>query len=116
MTDSNLVREELMSLMGITQEEAEEYDGLIEYTVNCINPFIKNEDNENDIRIVYLCAVKVYYKIVLLQSDSVSSFSAGEVSFTLDTSAAEGARALLDDAESACVELIDYGGFVFKAV
>lgn len=116
MTDSNLVKNELVTIMGITQEDASAYDSLIDYTVSTVSQIIKDEKDENDIRIVYLCAVKAYYFLTLIQSDGISSFSAGEVSFSLDASAHSRAKALLNEAVLACSELISRNEFAFKAV
>lgn len=115
MTDCGLVRDELKALLSLTDDEADGYDALINYAVSCIGALIKNSEDENDIRIVHLCAVKAYYQLSLVQDDGISSFSAGEVSYSRDTSAHGRAKALLDDAVSACADLIS-GGFAFKAV
>jgi hypothetical protein len=84
--------------------------------VNCVKPLIKADVDENDVRLVHLCAIKAYYQIVLMQLDSVSSFSAGEVSYSMDTSSSTKAKMLLDEALSSCKDLIDTSAFAFKAV
>ena len=42
MTDSNLVKNELVTIMGITQEDASAYDSLIDYTVSTVSQIIKD--------------------------------------------------------------------------
>lgn len=115
MTDCTLVREELNNILQMTDKEIESCDSLIEYSVSCINPLIRTED-ENDIRIVHLCAVKAYYQILLMQNEGVSSFSAGEVSFSADNSALAAAQKLLEEAMSSCSSLMTDSSFAFKAV
>ena len=116
MTDNSLIRRELMALLSMTEDEVDNYESLIEYSVNCVMPIIKEGVDENDARIVHLCAVRVYYQLALTQSDFISSFSAGEVSYSTDASLPSRARALLDDALRSCSDLINDGDFAFRVV
>lgn len=118
MTDYSLVKAEIANISCFDDEQIERYKNFILSAMSCIESLLKDKETENDIRIVHLCAVKAYYQIVLMEqnNDGVASFSAGDVSYSLDTSSAERAKALLDIAMSECTQLIHGGGFVFKAV
>ncbi len=116
MTDNGLVIRELMALLSVTEDEANNYKSLVEYAVNCVMPIIKDGVDENDARIVHLCAVRVYYQLALTQNDFVSSFSAGEVSYSTDTSLPSRAEALLNDAVRSCSDLINGSDFAFRVV
>ena len=116
MTDCSLVSNELKTLLAISSDDVEQYDSLVEYAVESVRPLIKNDVDENDVRIIHLCAVKAYYQIALTQCDGMSSFSAGEVSFSMDTSYPDRAKALLDEAYKGCGNLIGSNDFAFEVV
>ena len=116
MTDSSLVKKELKALLSLSDDELDNYESLIEYAVHCVVPIIKDGVDENDARIIHLCAVRVYYHLVLMQNDFISSFSAGEVSYSTDTSLPSRAKALLDDATRSCSDLINGSDFAFRVV
>lgn len=116
MTDCALVKDELKVFLDMTDEETDNYDSLILYAVNWVNSLIKREETENDMLIVHLCAAKVYYQLSLMQNDGVHSFSAGEVSFSVDNDSLTSAEKLLEDAMSSCGDLIMNSSFAFKAV
>lgn len=118
MTDLELIRKDFAMLSGITEDEAAAYDALIKKEAEYISAVLCSGEDENDSRIVYLCAAKALYESALInQSECVSSFSAGDVSYSVDpTSIAERAKALYDSAMSECAALIKSGTFAFKAV
>lgn len=116
MTDCSLVSNELKTLLGISSDDVEQYDSLVLYAINSVKPLIKDDIDENDIRIIHLCAVKAYYQIALTQCDGMNSFSAGEVSFSMDTSFSARAKYLLDDAYKTCSDLIRSDDFAFEVV
>lgn len=116
MTDCALVKDELKVLLSLTDEEISNYDSLILCAVNWVNSLIKQEQSENDVLIVHLCAAKAYYQISLMQNDGVSSFSAGEVSFSMGNNSLTSAERLLEDALTSCGDLIVNSSFAFKAV
>lgn len=68
--------------------------------------------------IIRFCAVKAYYQIVLAdnEDDGITSFKAGDVSYTKDSSSAERAEKMLKLAMRDCGELIKNSSFSFKAV
>ncbi len=118
MTDYSLVKEEIINISSFDEEKIDKYENFIMSAVSCIESLLKDKETENDIRIVHLCAVKAYYQIVLMEqnNDGIASFSAGDVSYSVDTSSADRAKALIDIALSECSELISNSSFVFKAV
>lgn len=116
MTDCSLVSNELMLLMNIDGDELEKYEHLIDYAIAGVKPLINNGVDENDVRIIHLCAVRAYYQIAITQCDGVNSFKAGEVSFSMDTSYPARAKALLDEAYRSCSDLIRNDGFAFEVV
>lgn len=118
MTDCSLVKAELACIMNCGEDEIEQYMLYIHNSVGYVSSVIRNTDDENDARILHLCAVRAFYSILLTQStnDGISSFKAGDVSYTMDMSALKGAKALLDMAVQSCSDLIKTEGFAFEAV
>lgn len=118
MTDCSLVKKELTFLMRCEEEETDEYMSYINNSVKYVSTVIKNPDYENDARIIYLCAVKAFYCIVLTRGadDGITSFKAGDVSYTKDMSVLSSAKALLNMAERDCSDLMKTEGFTFEAV
>lgn len=119
MTDLTQVNNELSSLMGLSEEELEKSATVIDTTVQYINSLLKDTSIENSGAIVHLCACKAYYQILLLnQSDDVTSFKAGDVSYTRASSALDNARRLYELASQQCTSLLNTPAtdFVFKAV
>lgn len=117
MTDSNLVISELMLIMDCSREDAERYGTYIEAASGSVCSLLKSDADENDARIVHLCAAKTYYTILLTDDNgSLSSFKAGDVSYTIEKNSLENARVLLENAYADCTDLIASGGFAFKAV
>ena len=116
MTDCFLVRQELKSLLKLTDEEIGNYESLILCAVSWVESLLKQEQSENDALIVHLCAAKAYYQISLVQNEGINSFSAGEVSFSVDNNTSTAAEKLLEDALRNCSELLIDSSFAFKAV
>lgn len=118
MTDLSLVKNELYKVLNCDEAQILEYEGYINNAVICVNSLLKNSENENDIRIVNLCAMKAYYQIALTNcdDDGITSFKAGDISYTKDMSSVTKARELLNLAISDCGDLISRRGFAFKAV
>lgn len=119
MTDYSSVKNELMLVLNCDEEQADEYGVIINNAIACVQDILKDSEYENDTRIVHLCAVKAYYRISLLRdadSQGVKSFKAGDVSYTADTSSAEVAKRLLEDALADCSRLIKRENFTFRVV
>ncbi len=118
MTDYSLVKAELMRALQCDAAQLEEYEPYINNAVACVAPILKNPDDENDMRIVRLCAMKAYVQIALTDNSDcgVTSFKAGDVSYTMDTFSAERAESLLASAMRDCRDLLKNSKFSFKAV
>lgn len=115
MTDYDRIYNELRLLFDLTDEDIEKYGGLIKNICSGILSALKKEpDEEEQSRIDYLCAVKSFYNISLIQNDGIKAFSAGDVSYTVENGSKH-IKQLLDDAYDRCSDLIS-GSFVFKAV
>lgn len=117
MTDYELVKAQVMEIAGIDETQAETYKSYIETAIAAVGQSVTDPANENDARVVNLCAAKACYMAALADnSDSVTSFKAGDVSYTVDETALAKRKAFLDSAESDCVSLLNSSGFSFKAV
>lgn len=108
MINSGYVKARVKSIFSLNNDEIKECDTYIEYAVKCVSPMIKDNVDENDIRIVHLCALKAYYYYSLMRDDSISSFSAGEVSYTLNTDISSKLEALIEDAAVSCKDLLKH--------
>lgn len=118
MTEYSLVAKQLQEITNWNEEQLEKQKGCIENAISCIAPMIKNSEDENDSRIVYLCAVKAYYRIVLadVDNDGIVSFKSGDVSYERDTSSLERVKELYKSAFEDCHSLLNCDGFVFRTV
>lgn len=118
MTDYSLVKEQLKSLLQCDDSQVEEYETYISNAVSCIEPLLKNPEDENDGRVVFLCATKAYYQINMTNSsnDGVTSFKAGDVSFERDISALPNAKELYKTALNDCAAVLNTDVFVFRTV
>ncbi|MDE5985390.1 MAG: hypothetical protein K2H13_09070 [Eubacterium sp.] len=117
MTDYSLVENELVHILHCDAEKLGEYESYINNAVACISSHLKDIKNENDSRVVRLCAAKAYYQIVLSNNeDDITSFKAGDVSYTRSLSSVTRAMAILDAAKSDCSALIKSSSFSFVAV
>ena len=117
MTDYSLVKNELMKALNYDDEQINKYESYINNAIACVASQLKNPEDENDARIVNLCAMRAYYQIILISdNDDITSFKAGDVSYTKDTSSVSRAKALFDMALDSCNDLVQSSGFAFKAV
>lgn len=118
MTDLSKIKAEFITLSSLSEEDAGRYQSLIEMECEYINSLLKSSDDENNSCVIFLCAAKAYYRYMLTnQSDGITSFKAGDVSYSLDTSSAlENARAIYNFALEQCASLIKNNHFAFEAV
>ncbi|MGN1202224.1 MAG: hypothetical protein ACI4RF_02940 [Eubacterium sp.] len=118
MTDYDLVQNELIKILHCDEAQLEEYQPYINNAIAGLSSVLKSAEDEDDVRIVNLCAVKAYYQIILTSDaeDGIVSFTAGDVSYKKDSSAVEKAKALVDMAMDNCCDLVQSGSFAFKAV
>ena len=96
MTDLVKVKKDFITLSSLSEEEAGKYESLIYMETEYINSLLKNDGDENKNTVVFLCAARAYYQYVLTnQSEGITSFKAGDVSYSIDTSSnLENAKAI----------------------
>lgn len=119
MTDYSKVANSLKQLLGCSDEEISSYEQFVENAVSYITPLLKDSQQENDSRIIYLCAVKAFYQIKLIEQigdDDISSFTAGDVSYSKGTSHLDDVKRLVEEAVFSCKDLLVDTGFAFKVV
>lgn len=117
MIDYEEICSELKRISGMADEEILNYKSSVIYTADSVWLQLKKEPDEKEMpKLYYLCAVKAYYRIMLLESGGVKSFSAGDVSYTAGDGSLSGIKALLTEAEADCIGLISSGSFAFEAV
>ncbi len=119
MTDYSLIQNELKAISGFDDDTLNRYESCIKNAAICVNAMLGDKADENDSRVIYLCAVKAYYTILLLQNqnDGITSFKAGDVSYTCSEAVSISAvKTLLETAMNDCSTLIKKDTFVFKAV
>lgn len=116
MINTKAVIKELSVLLGMNEDEAEKYSTVAENTAKSIEQLLKDNNCTEDKRIIYLCAVKAFYCIVLSEKDDICSFSAGDISYSKNASAVENAEKLLKQAFLDCRDLLKSTGFAFKVV
>lgn len=117
MTDCTLIKNDLMLIMGIDSEEADKYDSFIVNAASFVSSVLSRAEQENDGRIVRLCAAKAYPLIMLsAQGDDIVSFKAGDISYTRSAGSLDNAKELYAIALEDCGGLIEGGSFAFKAV
>ena len=116
MANINTVIKELSVLLGIDEEDTVKYSSITENAVKSIEQLLKNDESIQNNRIVYLCAVKAFYRIVLSEKDDICSFSAGDISYSKNSSAIENAEKLLKDAFKDGRDLLKDTVFAFKVV
>ncbi len=117
MTDYNAVKNELYVLTGYESGQLDKYDNIIESICDSVFSQIKTSELEEDRRVIYLAAAKCNYQILLLnQSESLTSFKAGDISYTMSSASVEGARELYNQAVKDCADLLRNESFAFEAV
>lgn len=118
MTDFNAVKEEIVNISSLNKEDISKYDNFISSAVSCAEALVKDGIDENDVRIIHFCALKVYFQILLMEqnADGITSFQAGDVSYTVDHSSAEKVKELLNMALDDCKNLFKSNSFAFEAV
>lgn len=109
------VNEALKFIGDYSEDEIKKYSRVIE---NAVLSICGTADNCDDERLIYLCAVKANYDIVLItgSTDNVTSFTAGDVSITQGSTLTEHAKQLYMNALKDCSDLIKDSGFAFLGV
>lgn len=117
MTDYSAVKNELSVIAGYSSEELERYSSLIEGICDSLADRLLNPESSADKRFIHLAGVKCLYQLLLLnQSESPSSFSAGDISYTMSSAGIDSVRELYNQALFDCKALLEDASFSFKAV
>ena len=119
MTDYNSVKNQLVIISQMTEEEIEKYENCINSSIEYVFSALVSEEYCNDSRVIHLCAVNAFLKIALIKeadSDGISSFSAGDVSFSRDASSLDRIKLLYELARDECKDMVVDNGFSFKVV
>lgn len=119
MADLSLIQYELKNVMGMSEEETRRFEPIIKSASAYIEKLLISYAERNTVPAVHLCAARAYYQILLLkQEEEVTSFKAGDVSYTRASSALDNARKLYESALQQCSGMIKNGetGFAFKVV
>ena len=115
MIDIKSVMPVLIALSSADENELESISPIISNAVFVSSRLVKEEFHTDD-RAVYLAAAKANYDLSLIRScDNVSSFSAGDVSFSCNLSI-NPARDILDEAMQNASDIIEDRCFAFIGV
>ncbi len=118
MTDLSLIKKDFIILSSYSEEEAKQFEPFMEAEAEYVSSLLKNKEDENKACVVFLCAARAYYQCFLTnQSDGISSFKAGDISYSLDTSEAlNNARAICDFALAKCSAFLKDENFAFEVI
>ena len=118
MTDLSLIKKDFIILSSYSEEEARHFESFMEAEAEYVDSLLKNEEDENKACIVFLCASRAYYQCLLTnQSDGISSFKAGDISYSVETNEAlNNARAICDFALAKCTALLKDERFAFEVI
>lgn len=121
MTDYSAVTAELKILSALDDKELEQYKILVENICSSVSAQLKSDSDENDSRVIHLAACKSYYQILLLnQSENLTSFKAGDITYSMSSATVDCAKVLYEQALGDCLELFKEepksDAFAFKAV
>ena len=108
---------ECLKELGLS-ENPESYGAVIDCACSSVYARLKDKAYETDWRAVFLAAAQANYIICCgsEQSGGFDSFTAGDVSFSGSTGAAQSAKAVLAAARENAADLINDGAFAFKSV
>lgn len=118
MINEKLVRAEIAVIGGFDDEELDHFKTIIASSIAAVSDLIQTAEYENDPRIISLAAARAYCSICCTASaaDDFTSFTAGDVSLTRNSSAKSNAEKNLALAMDACRGLIADNGFAFMGV
>ena len=118
MTDLSLIKKDFILLSSYTNEQASRFESIMEMEAEYVDSLLKNSDDDNKACVVFLCSARAYYQCLLTnQSDGVSSFKAGDVSYSLDLNeAVKNARAIVDFALAKCAPLLKDDSFAVEVI
>lgn len=119
MIDVKEVEKSLIDVFGYSEETLKEREGLIENAVNFVEHAVKSYKKKDEQRLVFLTAARANFYLALIgeKEGGVTSFKAGDVSFTRgEGNDVELAKSFFDAAAQDCADLIKNNAFVFRSV
>lgn len=118
MIDKAAVTQCLKEIGGYDDGFEEKYSSTIDYACETISRQANDDADLTDVRLVFLAAAQANYIINCSVSDSagVTSFTAGDVSFTQSGETGSNAKEILETAKQNAESLISRSGFAFIGV
>ena len=125
MVDTELVKKTVALMGGFDDEETEKYNQLILAASLSVSELLDKSTDEKDARVIQLAATKAYNSICCIaeNAESITSFTAGEITIKQDTDLKSFADAALSAAMNDCrplfksaLELDETNGFAFLGV
>ena len=118
MISTEEVKNTLCTISGMTAEEAENYDVLIENSAAVIENALIDSSYEDDDRIIFLAAARAYYNVMLTggTADDISEFAAGDIKISRRNQPSDSALKLYLSAAEAVTGMVRDNGFVFRGV
>ncbi len=114
MLCSERVKKAVSDLTGLSESELEGYGLIIENAAQAVKDMLTDSESDKGIM---LTAAKAAYEISLYKyGDGVTSFKAGDVSFSMNGEAVKNAERAYENALSDCRDIIKDSGFVFRSV
>ena len=110
------VKNAIKGISQLTDGDLEGKTALIENAIGYTEKIAKGYSQEDKPRVIMLAAARSYYYLVLLNSNEngISSFRAGDVSFTKESSSlAQSAKEFYESTLSECSDLVS-DGVVFR--
>lgn len=116
--DYEKIKEYLAAMGNYSEEDMEKYKFILDASVTSVLDMLNDDADVNDARIMQLMAARAYYKICCLDSaSSVTSFAAGDISFSERAGAAlNGAEEIYKTALNDCRQFVNDTGFAFLGV
>lgn len=117
--DYEKVKEYLMAMGNLSAEDIEKYKFILDASVTSVLDILNDSADVADDRIMQLMASRAYLKICCVDGteNGVTSFKAGDVSYTEKAGAAlDGAREIYALALADCSQFISDAGFAFLGV
>ena len=125
MIDTGLVKEAVALMGGFDEEEIEKYNSFILAASLSVSELLAENADKKDARAIQFAAAKAYHSICCIaeNAESITSFTAGEITIKQDTDLKSFAEDALSSALNDCKplfksvsELDETNGFAFLGV
>lgn len=114
MLCSERLRKAVCDLTGLCTDELEGYRMIVESAANAVKDILSEPESD---RGIMLTAAKAAYEISLFKYGSgVTSFKAGDVSFSMNGEAVKNAERAYYNALEDCRDIVKDDGFIFRSV